>query len=120
MSHLVSIQTKLTDSAAVAAACRRLNLPAPEQGTATLYSGEVTGLIVRLPDWLYPVVVDTVSGESKYDNYSGEWGNQIHLEKFLQAYAVEKARIEATKKGFAVTEQSLDNGSIKLTIAERQ
>src|SRR4051794_32178384 len=115
MSHIVSIQTKLTDPVAVTAACRRLNLPAPEQGTAQLYSGEVSGLIVRLPDWLYPAVVDTESGEIKYDNFSGAWGNPTELDKFIQRYAVEKTRIEAAKKGFAIAEQSLDNGAIKLT-----
>jgi hypothetical protein len=34
----------------------------------------------------------------------------------LQGYAVEKARIEARKKGHTVTEQQLQDGSIKLTI----
>jgi hypothetical protein len=52
MSHVVTIQTKVHDPAAVAAACQRLNLAAPVQGTARLYSGEATGLIIRLPGWL--------------------------------------------------------------------
>jgi hypothetical protein len=43
LSHIVTIQTKLHDSAAIAAACQRLNPPAPELGTAKLFSGEVTG-----------------------------------------------------------------------------
>jgi hypothetical protein len=37
--HVVTIQTKVHDPHAVAAACRRLNLAAPVQGTAKLYSG---------------------------------------------------------------------------------
>jgi hypothetical protein len=40
MSHIVTIQTKVHDPHAVAAACRRLNLAAPVQGTAKLHSGE--------------------------------------------------------------------------------
>jgi hypothetical protein len=43
MSHIVAIQTKVHDPHAVAAACRRLNLAAPVQGTAKLYSGEAEG-----------------------------------------------------------------------------
>jgi NAD(P)-dependent dehydrogenase (short-subunit alcohol dehydrogenase family) len=43
MSHVVTIQTKVHDPAAVAAACQRLNLAAPVQGTARLYSGEASG-----------------------------------------------------------------------------
>ena len=46
MSHVVTIQTKVHDLAAVVAACQRLNLAAPVQGTGRLYSGEATGLIV--------------------------------------------------------------------------
>ncbi len=67
MSHIVTILTEVQDPAAIIAACHRLELPTPVQGTATLFSGEATGLIVKLPDWLYPVVVDTATGEVKFD-----------------------------------------------------
>ena len=60
-----------------------------------------------MPGWLYPVCIDTASGTVKFDNYAGSWGDQEHLDKFMQAYAVEKATIEARKKGYAVTEQAL-------------
>ena len=116
MSHIVTIKTELRDHAAVSAACLRLELPPPIQGSAQLFSGEVTGLIVRLPDWTYPVVIDTTSGVVQYDNYQGAWGDQAQLDRFLQIYAVEKARIEARKKGHQVSEQALADGSIKLTI----
>jgi hypothetical protein len=33
-------------------------------------------------------------------------------------YAVEKARLEAPKKGYGVTEQTFQDGSIKVTIME--
>jgi hypothetical protein len=46
-----------------------------------------------------------------YDNYNSAWGDQSHLDRFLQIYAVEKARIEARKKGHQITEQSLADGS---------
>ena len=59
MSHIVTIETEVRDPAAVAAACRRLGLPEPAHGTARLFAGEATGLLVRLPGWLYPAVVDT-------------------------------------------------------------
>ncbi len=116
MSHLVTIKTEVRDCAAVSAACRRLELPPPLIGTAQLFNDEATGLIVRLPDWTYPVVIDTASGQVHYDNYKGAWGDQAQLDRFLQIYAVEKAQIEARKKGHQVTEQSLADGSIKLTI----
>jgi len=116
LSHVVTIKTEVHDHSAVSAACRRLELPPPILGTAQLFSGEAAGLIVRLTDWTYPVVIDTTTGQVRYDNYNGAWGDQSHLHRFLQIYAVEKARIEARKKGHLITEQSLADGSIKLTI----
>ena len=118
MSHVVTIQTKVHDSAAVAAACQRLNLAAPVQGTVRLYSGEATGLIVRLPGWQYPAVVEPLTGTIRYDNFEGHWGDQQHLDRFLQLYAVEKAKQEARRKGLPVMEQVLQDGSIKLQIVE--
>ena len=116
MSHIVSINTEVRDAAAVHAACRRLGLPAPTHRTVKLYSSRVTGLAVQLPDWQYPVVCNTTTGEVQYDNFGGNWGAQKELDRFLQAYAVERAKIEARKKGHSVTEQQLNDGSIKLTI----
>jgi hypothetical protein len=116
VSHIVTLKAEVRDRAAAAAACRRLSLPEPAHGTAMLYSGRATGLLVRLPDWLYPVVVDTASGTVRYDNYGGCWGDESHLHRFLQAYVVERARIEARKKSYAATEQSLADGSIVVEI----
>jgi hypothetical protein len=50
------------------------------------------------------------------DNFGGHWGKSQQLDRFLQAYAVEKAKIEARRRGHSVMEQPLANGSIKLTI----
>ena len=118
MSHIVSVSTKVRDSAAVTAACHRLHLADPVQGTTPLFSGEVTGLIVQLPGWTYPAVIDTATGTIQFDNYNGQWGEQEKLDQFLQAYAVEKAKLEARRKGYQVHEQSLQNGSVKLQIIE--
>jgi hypothetical protein len=112
----VSIKTEILDPTALAAACRRLGLSEPVQGTARLFASEVEGLIVKLPDWRYPVVIDTDTHQVQYDNYGGQWGNQSELDRLLQAYAVEKAKIEARRAGYTVTEQPLSDGSIKLTI----
>ena len=116
MSHVVQIDTEVRDPAAVAAACRRLGLPGPVAGTAKLFSGAAAGLLVRLPGWLYPVAADTATGALRYDNFGGRWGDPAHLGRFLQAYGVEKAKIEARKRGYAATEQALADGSIRLTI----
>ncbi|MEK6248501.1 MAG: DUF1257 domain-containing protein [Planctomycetales bacterium] len=116
MSHIVTIKTEVRDTVAVRAACQRLSLAEPIQGKAKLFSSEAEGLIVKLPEWQYPLVCDLASGQLRYDNYNGHWGDQKHLDVFLQAYAVEKAKLEARNRGHCVTEQSLSDGSIKLTV----
>ncbi len=75
LSHTVSIKTEVRDAAAVRAACDRLKLPAPVQGKARLFSGEIEGFAVQLPDWVYPVVCDTASGRIKFDNFNGRCGH---------------------------------------------
>ena len=62
------------------------------------------------------MVVDTEARQVQFDNYGGEWGKQEELDKLFQAYAVEKAHIEARKAGHSVSEQVLGDGSIKVTI----
>jgi hypothetical protein len=116
MSHIVTVQVDIRDPAALAAACRRLGLAEPVRGKATLFVTEATGWIVNLPGWRYPVVVDTDARQLHYDTYEGCWGEQSQLDRLLQSYAVEKAKIEARRAGMSVTEQPLADGSIKLTI----
>ena len=116
MSHIVSVKTEVRDAAAVRAACRRLDLAEPVQGEVQLFSGTACGLCVQLPDWQYPICCDVSTGQIKFDNFQGRWGDQKHLERLLQAYAAEKCRIEARKRGHTVTETALPDGSIKLTV----
>ena len=118
MSHIVTIATKVRDPAAVRAACQRLGLDQPAEGTAQLFSGEASGLVVQLKDWRYPLVIDVQTGEVRYDNYGGAWGAQEQLDRLLQCYAAEKVKIEARKRGYVVSEQALENGSIRLQIIE--
>ena len=116
MSHIVVIETKVHDAAALAAACRRLGLAEPVHGSVRLFNADATGLSVELPGWRYPIVVDTANGSIKYDNYEGRWGDQEKLGLLLQMYAVEKAKNEARKRGHSVVERPLADGSIQLTI----
>jgi hypothetical protein len=116
VSHIVNVKTQVRDSAALATACQRLGLAPPVQGTARLYAAEAQGLIVQLPGWNFPVVIDTASGTIAFDNYNGAWGEQKELDRLLQGYAVEKARVEARRAGHSVSEQLLADGSIRLVI----
>ncbi|TWU51155.1 hypothetical protein [Rubripirellula reticaptiva] len=116
MSHVMQIKTQVRDATAVRAGCVRLGLDEPVEGEVKLFSETVTGLGVRLKDWKYPVVFNTTTGETKFDNYQGHWGRQSRLDEFLQAYAVEKTKLEARRKGYSVAEHRLADGSIKVSL----
>jgi hypothetical protein len=116
VSHIVEIKTQVRDPVAVRAACQRLGLAAPIEGEHRLFTSTVTGLGVSLPGWRFLVVCELASGQLKYDNYEGRWGNPAELSRFLQGYAIVRATLEARKRGHTVTEQSLSDGSVKLTI----
>src|SRR5437764_12985373 len=104
MSHVVTISTQIRDAEAVRAACRRLGLAEPVQGTERLYSSQVAGLALQLPGWRFPAVCQLDTGQVQFDNFNGNWGDQQELDRFLQAYAVEKTKIEARRKGHSVLE----------------
>jgi hypothetical protein len=116
MSHIVTVRTQVRDPLAIQSACSRLKLPAPVFGTAKLFVTEKTGWIVKLADWKYPVVCNTSTGEIDSDSYEGRWGSQQRLNEFLQAYAVEKAKIEVRKAGHTSTEHLLADGSIRVCV----
>lgn len=116
MSHIVEIETEVRDAQAVSLACQRLNLTVPTHGTTKVFAQELTGLMVSLPDWLYPIVIDTDSGQVQYDNYHGRWGDRLQLDRFLQGYAVEKVKLESRRNGYLVTEETLRDGSVRLSV----
>jgi len=72
---------------------------------------------VRLPEWRYPVVCDVTTAKIAYDNFEGRWGDPRQLNRFLQAYAVEKCQLESRRRGYTCLEQVLEDGSVKLTIS---
>jgi len=116
MSHIVTVIVDIRDLDAVKSACQRLGLKEPVRGKTMLFNTEAEGLLVELPEWDYPIVLDLSAGKIQYDNYGGQWGDEKYLDCFKQAYSAEKARLEAWKMGYSVTEQPLEDGSIKLVI----
>lgn len=119
MSHIVEVRTEVRDAEALRAACRRLEWPEPETRRVKFYDGHVEGVAVQPPDWTYPVVFD-LRGGVRFDNYGGRWGNERELKRLLQSYAVEKTRLEAARAGHSVTEQTLTDGRIKLTVTPQR
>ena len=116
MSHIVTIPTEVRDAEALRLGCDRLGLERPVHRTAKLFTTEATGYCVELPEWRYPVVCDVESGRVHYDNFNGPWGEKQQLDRLLQMYAIEKTRLEARRRGHTVTEQALNDGSVRLTV----
>jgi len=116
MSHIVTIQVEVKDLDAIKSAAHRLDLKEPVHGKAVVFETEIEGVLVELPDWIYPIVCILDTGELKYDNLNEQWGDQKHLDQFVQTYCIEKATLEARRKGYSVVEQPLADGSVKLTV----
>ena len=115
MSHTVTIKTKITDLAAIQAACQRLKLHQPTQGEVRLFDRVAKGIGVQLEDWRFPVCIEP-DGNLLFDNFGGFWGVPEKLDQFQQAYAVEKAKLEARKQGYQCSESVLADGTIRLNV----
>lgn len=113
MSHTATVEVDVKDAESFRKACARLGVDCQVDDTVTMFDGTVVrGMSVRLPGWTYPVVF--ADGKAHFDNYNGRWGDEIHLNRFKQAYAVEVAKKQARKQGFRVTEKQQKDGSVRL------
>ena len=117
MSHTSTIKTNFRDAEAVTEAAEALGYTV-EYGTARLFTGpELTGLVMRIPGWRYPVIINTETGTAKYDNYKGSWGSSEHLDAFKQRYAACVTKKELSKKFPTATlvEETTEDGRIVIT-----
>ncbi len=111
MSHTMSIQTEIRDLTALEAACKRLELTT-ETGTFKLFQTTEEGTAIHFEGWKYPAVVKN-DGTVAYDDYNGRWGDVGQLNELTAYYGLEKAKMEARKKGYSIYERSIDNGNIQ-------
>lgn len=142
MSHIVTCDIELNDLDAIRAAVKRLGGTWKEGQKTYAWYGRSVG------DYPLPVGVtkDMLGrcdhafgftgaryevGVSKLANgkYGLMWdfwesgGLMAHMgneqaHKFIQAYGVEKSKIEARRKGYSTQETTLKDGSIKLTLSK--
>jgi hypothetical protein len=120
MSHTVQVKNiQCKNEAALETACDALGLELSSRAKHQLFGGnKAEGRAVRLPGWNYPVIINTETGEASYDNYGGSWGKQEELDRLIQRYSVEAAKMEALAHGYSVDgEEALADGSIKLSLA---
>lgn len=135
MSHVVTITTELRDLEAIKAACKRLNWQFKEGQTTYKWYGHSVGdypmpagmtekdlghctHAIGVPGARYEIGLRH-NGRS-YAPVWDFWGsgglpeNAGH--QLAQAYAAEKALRDARMRGYSVAEQTLPDGSIRLTI----
>jgi hypothetical protein len=131
MSHYSEVEIELTDEGCLVAALSRLGFKGKVevhqeaqplygyQGDARAQKGHViirqqhVGRAAndvgfeRQADGRYRVWVSDY--DRKYNKYDDAW-----LGRLKQAYGVEKAKLEAKKRGYMVSEQKQDDGRIRL------
>ena len=119
MSHTIKAGFKFTNEAALKAAAKHQGWQLKDRGTHKLFDGtkRENAFALSIPGWRHDVILDVDRGEALYDNYGGRWGDEQQLHKFLQAYAVEKVKLEARRQGQTAIEQPLADGSIRVQIA---
>ena len=133
MSHYSEVMIELTDEGCLVAALNRLGFEGKvevHKTSQTLYGyqgdarEQQAHIIIRRlhvgraandlgferqADGRYRVWV------SKYDQAHNGY-NDAWLGRLKQAYGVEKARAEAKKRGYRVSEQKLDDGRVRLVL----
>ena len=117
MSHISKIELEVNDLPTLKQACRRLGLVFLEGQTTFKWWGHKDGECthaIRVPGANYEIgVIRTGKGfELQCDYYDRNIGESIGNDGGLlkQAYAVERTKTEARRKGYSVTEQKIDNG----------
>lgn len=118
MSHVLTGKTKVHD-AAVLIECLTKNPDVlwHKRGEFKLYGTTVKGYGFQIKGWKYPIVVNFETGEIRYDNYGGSWGDQKQLDHLMQSYGVAVTRQEALHEGRHIMQQEvLADGSVKIVL----
>ena len=117
MSHIVKSKVEMKNKGCLLKAAEALGLQHLGNKTHTLYNRQTAaGHGFKLPDWKYAVVINTDTGEAKYDNYGGAWGKQVELDKLVQEYSLRVAEEQALMSGFTSERQLQENGDIELNM----
>lgn len=121
MSHLSKIEIEVTDLNALAIGCKRLGLELNRGKQKFLWYGEPADCshAIKVPGARYEIgLIRKERGhELMCDYYDSAIGQAIGKNggKLKQAYAVEKAKLEARRKGYSVVETENEKG-IRLRI----
>ncbi len=117
MSHISKIELEVKDLDALNRACKRLGLSMARGQKHFKWFGQKDGdcdHAIKVPNARYEIGVICANGlfELKCDYFDNGIGNAIGKNGGLlkQAYAVEKTKTEARRKGYSVFEKQTDTG----------
>jgi hypothetical protein len=119
MSHLTRIELELQDLQVLKSACKRLNLEfRQDQKEFVWFARRRTSCeaVIKVPGANYEIGIIRNQDRKGYnlqtDFYDKNIGRAIGPNGGLlkQAYAIEKGKLEARKKGYQVFEQQTQNG----------
>lgn len=116
MSHVIKANLEIKDQDLFTQVAHDLGFQVGLITSVQMYNRQVTGMPVHLPGWTYPVIV-TQEGHLLYDNYGGQWGDQIHLQELIQAYAQAQVEQEARQVGqYILSQEQEADGTLVLRV----
>ena len=117
MSHISKIELEVNDLGTLAQACSRLGLKLVQGQKTFKWYGREDGKcdhVIKVPGANYEIgVIKTANAfELQCDYFDNAIGKAIGEKGGLlkQAYAVERTKAEARRKGYTVIEQKTDSG----------
>ena len=123
LSHFTTIQTQIKDIEALRSAVNELGLSLIPNSTARgFYQQTLKGEFVIRLKGPYDIAVNR-QPDATFGLTTDWWDGHVEKEvgsnfgRLLQLYGVNKASMEARKKGFSVLRKQQPNGSIKLILA---
>lgn len=117
MSHISKIELEVNDLNTLNSACKRLGLQLVKGQKTFKWFGQKAGdcdHAIIVPEAEYEIGITSVNGiyELQCDYYDHNIGKAIGESAGLlkQAYAAEKTKTEARRKGYCVIEKQTDTG----------
>jgi hypothetical protein len=122
MSHFTTIKTRILDIEALRSACKEMGLTLLQNTEARGYGQNTRkgDFVIKL-DGPYDIAVNK-QPDNTYGLSTDWWNGHVekevgkHYGKLLQLYGVQKASMEARKKGYSVLRRQKQDGSIKLIL----
>lgn len=112
MSHTVKMDVQIRDLAVFTEAMIALGATVLGEGSHKLYESTEIGHGFRLPGFTFPVVA-TKSGDLRFDDYEGRWGDRRLIDSAVETYTLGVARQAAEAQGWYV-ETATDGSHITI------